>query len=81
MPISRHIVPAQRQWVVRVQQRMTTTLAMLANMKSIKMLGLTGTLDTIVCHLREVELKTSEVFRKLLICTVSLCKSIPPNEI
>jgi hypothetical protein len=81
MPISRHIVPAQKQWVVRVQQRMATTMTMLANMKSIKMLGLTGTLDTIVSHLREVELKTSEVFRKLLICTVALCKSIPPNGI
>ncbi|KAJ6072100.1 hypothetical protein N7499_010114 [Penicillium canescens] len=72
IPVSKRIVPAQKQWVGRVQQRMTTTLKMLLNMKSIKMLGLTGTFDTMVSNLREVELKTSEIFRKLLICTVTL---------
>lgn len=76
VPISRHIVPAQRDWVVRVQRRMTTTLTMLENMKAIKMLGLDEALYTTVSNLREVELKTSEVFRKLLICTVTLCECI-----
>jgi hypothetical protein len=77
MPVSKYIVPAQKQWVGRVQQRMTTTLKMLGDMKSIKMLGLTGTFNTMVSNLREVELRTSEIFRKLLICTVTICESLP----
>ncbi|KAJ5544757.1 hypothetical protein N7535_006857 [Penicillium sp. DV-2018c] len=72
MPVSRHIVPAQKDWVVRVQRRMTTTLTMLGNMKAVKMLGLSKALYTTVSNLREEELETSEVFRKLLICTVTL---------
>lgn len=74
VPVSRYIVPAQRDWVVRVQRRMTTTLKMLENLKAIKMLGLDEALYTTVSNLREAELKTSEVFRKLLICTVTLCE-------
>lgn len=54
---------------------MTTTLTMLGNMKAVKMLGLSKALYTTVSNLREAELKTSEVFRKLLICTVTLCEA------
>lgn len=76
VPVSWHIVPAQKDWVVQVQRRMATTLTMLGNMKAIKMLGLNEALYTAVSNLREAELKTSEVFRKLLICTVTLCECI-----
>ncbi|KAJ5266884.1 hypothetical protein N7478_009692 [Penicillium angulare] len=72
IPIANNIVPAQKAWVVGVQRRMRTTLTMLGNMKVIKMLGLSESLHTRISGLREAELKTSEVFRKLLVWTITL---------
>jgi len=50
---------------------------MLDEIKAIKMLGLTGVMSDIVHSLRVDEIKTSQVFRKLLVLTLLLCKLKP----
>lgn len=72
--LSARVAPAQKDWVDRVQERITATSAMLADMKSVKMLGLTGALCQIISELRRIELKTSERFRTLLSSTIVICK-------
>lgn len=66
-PIAARFGPAQRVWVERVEKRIAVTASMLSDMKAVKMLGLSGVLDTIISKLRVVELKTSEKFRSLII--------------
>ncbi|OJJ78094.1 hypothetical protein ASPBRDRAFT_50885 [Aspergillus brasiliensis CBS 101740] len=66
-PISNRSGQAQKQWVERVQTRVTATSSMLRDIKSIKMLGLSRILFRTISELRKIELKTSERFRKLLI--------------
>lgn len=62
--------PAQRVWVERVEKRIAVTASMLSDMKAVKMLGLSGVLESIISQLRVVELKTSETFRSLIIWQV-----------
>lgn len=45
---------------------------MLGGMKVIKMLGLTGVIETLIRKAREIELDTSKEFRKLLVWQVLL---------
>ncbi|RAK90075.1 P-loop containing nucleoside triphosphate hydrolase protein [Aspergillus costaricaensis CBS 115574] len=58
---------AQKEWIERVQTRVTATSSMLRDIKSIKMLGLSRVLLSTTSELRKIELKISERFRKLLI--------------
>ncbi|PYH29257.1 P-loop containing nucleoside triphosphate hydrolase protein [Aspergillus neoniger CBS 115656] len=58
---------AQKEWIERVQTRVTATSSMLRDIKSIKMLGLSQVLLSTTSKLRKIELKISERFRKLLI--------------
>ncbi|KAM7219313.1 P-loop containing nucleoside triphosphate hydrolase protein [Rhypophila decipiens] len=67
MPIASHFGPAQRTWVERVETRVAVTADMLGDMKAVKMLGLSNVLRSMISHLRELELKTSEKFRSLLV--------------
>ncbi|PIG85348.1 sulfonylurea receptor/ ABC transporter [Aspergillus arachidicola] len=71
-PISTRMATAQRAWVEKVQVRLTVTSTMLGNIKAVKMLGLTDVLYSMLFSLRQIELKTSQRFRKLLLWTVSL---------
>ncbi|RDW75794.1 hypothetical protein BP5796_06615 [Coleophoma crateriformis] len=57
---------SQKAWIERVQKRISATSNMLGDMKAVKMLGLAPTLSTIVEGLRNIEIKTSHHFRKLL---------------
>ncbi|KAM7205481.1 P-loop containing nucleoside triphosphate hydrolase protein [Naviculisporaceae sp. PSN 640] len=66
-PIASHFGPAQRTWVERVENRVAVTAGMVGDMKAVKMLGLSKVLKSMVLHLRELELKTSEKFRSLLV--------------
>ncbi|KAB8206354.1 P-loop containing nucleoside triphosphate hydrolase protein [Aspergillus parasiticus] len=70
--ISTRMATAQRAWVEKVQVRLTVTSTMLGNIKAVKMLGLTDVLYQMLSSLRQIELNTSQRFRKLLLCTVSL---------
>jgi ATP-binding cassette subfamily C (CFTR/MRP) protein 1 len=47
---------------------------LLGGMKSVKMLGLTQIMSTIIQRLRVNEIKTSKVFRKILVVTLMLCR-------
>ncbi|KOC10592.1 putative sulfonylurea receptor/ ABC transporter [Aspergillus flavus AF70] len=71
-PISARMATAQRAWVEKVQVRLTVTSTMLASIKTVKMLGLTDVLYSMISSLRQMELNTSQRFRKLLLWTVSL---------
>jgi ATP-binding cassette subfamily C (CFTR/MRP) protein 1 len=63
----------QRRWIEKVQARLHTTAALLQNMKTIKMLGLTGVVGRFVESLRRDEIDTSKGFRKLVIWQIFLC--------
>jgi len=58
-----------------VQERLRLTEVLLSNIKSVKMLGMTEVMFSIIQNLREKEIRTSKVFRKLLVTTLLLCKS------
>ncbi|KAF7157159.1 hypothetical protein CNMCM6106_002241 [Aspergillus hiratsukae] len=62
----------QRRWIEKVQVRLHTTAALLQNMKTIKMLGLTGVVGQFVESLRRDEIETSKGFRKLIIWQIFL---------
>jgi hypothetical protein len=69
----------QRRWIEKVQTRLHITAALLQNMKTIKMLGLTGVVGQFVESLREDEIETSKGFRKLVIWEIFLCMFTFPN--
>ncbi|EAL91343.1 putative ABC multidrug transporter [Aspergillus fumigatus Af293] len=69
----------QRRWIEKVQARLHTTAALLQNMKTIKMLGLTGVVGQFVESLRQAEIETSKGFRKLIIWQIVLSNG--PNTI
>ncbi|KAK1458226.1 ABC transporter [Colletotrichum melonis] len=76
IPVSKTIGRAQTAWIERLQKRVAVTASMLADMKSIKMLGLSGVLSTTITELRRVELRTSEKFRKLVLSQI-LVSNLP----
>ncbi|RLM01880.1 hypothetical protein CFD26_103018 [Aspergillus turcosus] len=69
----------QRRWIEKVQARLHATAALLQNMKTIKMLGLTGVVGQFVESLRRDEIETSKGFRKLIIWQIFLSNG--PNII
>ncbi|OJJ45854.1 hypothetical protein ASPZODRAFT_98811 [Penicilliopsis zonata CBS 506.65] len=71
-PLSSRMGQAQRAWIERVQTRVSSTTEMLRDIKSIKMLGLSGYMFKTLTALRKIELKTSQRFRKLMIGEIVL---------
>ncbi|RDW93046.1 ABC transporter, integral membrane type 1 [Aspergillus mulundensis] len=65
----------QRLWIEKVEDRLRLTSYTLENIKAVKMLGLSDKIFGIVQRLREAEIATSAVFRKLLIGTITLSNS------
>ncbi|KAI0126762.1 ABC transporter [Xylariales sp. AK1849] len=63
---------SQRKWIEKVQDRLRVTSSMLDDMKAVKMLGLSGVMSTIVTGMRRTEIKTSKVFRKLVVARLLL---------
>lgn len=72
MPLSGSFRNAQIVWIQRLQERLKTTSTMLGSIKSVQMLGLSQAMSSFIANLRRTELKTSEKFRKLLICQIVL---------
>lgn len=66
---------AQVAWIEKVQERLRITSTMLDDMKAVKMLGLSTVMSDIIQKLRQVEIQTSKVYRKLLVWNVLLCKT------
>ncbi|KAJ5626822.1 ATP-binding cassette transporter [Penicillium herquei] len=71
-PLSSRMGQAQGQWVERVQRRVSMTSNMLRDIKSVKMLGLSGVMYNAITKLRQAELETSKRFRKFLIVEIAL---------
>ncbi|KAL4786969.1 P-loop containing nucleoside triphosphate hydrolase protein [Aspergillus varians] len=65
----------QRLWIEKVQDRLRLTSYALEQIKSVKMLGLSEKIFSIIQGLRRAEIATSAVFRKLLIGTITLSNS------
>ena len=65
---------AQVAWIEKVQERLRVTSTMLDDMKAVKMLGLYTVMSDMIQKLRNVEIQTSKVYRKLLVWNVLLCK-------
>ncbi|PCG93312.1 ABC transporter, integral membrane type 1 [Penicillium occitanis (nom. inval.)] len=78
IPVSRKSVNAQRKWIERIQKRLAATSHILGDVKAAKMLGLVNVVFAVVSKLREIEIKTSERFRKLLLWQISL-SNIPTD--
>lgn len=76
IPVSSKTGAAQKNWIERVQARLTLTTSLLGNLKSIQMLGFSEVLSTTISVLRTIEIKTSLQFRKLLIWQIALCKKL-----
>lgn len=74
MPVSRSAKKAQVAWIERVQARLRITTSVLDDMKGVKMLGLSTIVSNMIHKLREVEIQTSKIYRKLLVWNVLLCK-------
>ncbi|KAJ5748022.1 ABC transporter transmembrane domain type 1 [Penicillium nucicola] len=72
VPVSSLSGKAQKQWIERVQKRLEVTANTLGSMKAVQMLGLGDVILPLVSRLREIEVKTSVTFRKLLIWQVAL---------
>lgn len=77
VPMSHYAKKAQVAWIEKVQERLGITTAMLDDMKAVKMLGLSTVISDMITKFRQVEIRTSRVFRKLLVWNVLLCKT--PN--
>ncbi|KAJ5292026.1 hypothetical protein N7478_001277 [Penicillium angulare] len=67
IPISTRTGEAQQQWIRRIQKRLAVTSSMLGDIKAMKMLGVSDVLSKIIANLRDIEVKTSLRFRKLII--------------
>ncbi|KAJ5785624.1 uncharacterized protein N7503_010836 [Penicillium pulvis] len=72
LPVSKRFKISQQLWVQRIGERVITTAGVLSNIKAVKMLGLNKAVYSLVTELRELELQTSQHFRKLLIWTIAL---------
>lgn len=66
----------QRAWIEKVEERLKLTTNMLANMRTVKMLGLSPRMFDLVFGARDTEIKHSTRYRWALIAQVWFCKSI-----
>ena len=66
----------QALWLEAIERRISATTAMLASMRGVKMTGLTDVLREDLQRLRVEELTISRKFRKLLIWTMGIGKSL-----
>jgi ABC-type multidrug transport system fused ATPase/permease subunit len=57
----------QVAWMVKIQKRVGVTSNLIANMKHLKIAGLTGPVETLVQHLREDEIRVGGSWRGLMI--------------
>ena len=65
----------QRRWIERVEERIKITANILGDMRAVQMLGLNEKMESIIQGLRQIEIRTSEAFRKIVIVQVFFCMS------
>ncbi|KAM0240790.1 hypothetical protein ACHAP5_007825 [Fusarium lateritium] len=66
-PLGPMMKTAQLQWIQKVQERLRVTTAMLESMKTVKMLGLSDVMSSIIEKARKNEIASSAAFRKILV--------------
>ncbi|KAF1946029.1 P-loop containing nucleoside triphosphate hydrolase protein [Clathrospora elynae] len=75
MSIGRATTRLLKAWMTATQQRISATANFIANIKSIKILGLTNQLENLIRSMREAELKAGASFRKwsvyIIICALA----------
>lgn len=67
----------QKRWNASIQVRLGATADVLAHMREIKFLGLTGFFTKYIQELRANELKASQRLRQLLVGIVVICRPSP----
>ncbi|KAH6657100.1 P-loop containing nucleoside triphosphate hydrolase protein [Truncatella angustata] len=66
------IIPVrQRRWIAAIQKRVGITSDLLAVMKGVKMMGISGPISKQIQDLRDFEISESKKFRKLQIAVIS----------
>lgn len=73
--LSGKMSPAQKDWIGAKQERLRVTSALVDDIKSVKMQGLSYTMASVVSDLRKTEVQISRYYRKLLVIMILLCKS------
>ncbi|KAI0503440.1 putative ABC multidrug transporter [Xylaria bambusicola] len=68
----RYTARGQRRWMDEIQRRVGLTSNVIANMKSLKISGLTAPITSFVQQLRVKELAASKEFRRLLLISATL---------
>jgi hypothetical protein len=63
----------QRQWIEKVQHRLKVTSSLLDDVKSVKMLGLSRVVASLIQNLRVDEIRTSKAYRKIFVLVLLLC--------
>lgn len=71
---SSYVTTRQKVWLEAIQQRVNFTSETLGSMKSVKMLGLTDKLGSIMQAMRERELRLSKRFRRLSSGLTLICE-------
>lgn len=64
--------PAQKNWVERVQERLRLTTLALDDMKSVKLLGFSSIISSLIHNFRLDEIQASRAFRKIIVATIVL---------
>lgn len=64
----------QKLWLEATQRRISNTANALKNLKAVKMTGLAGIVSKTMADFRDAEIKSSNMYRGLLIVVVALCK-------
>jgi len=72
--VAKLIGPRQREWVQAIQRRVGMTSSMLGSMKSVKMMGLSGSLFDTLQNQRVRELDLSKYFRIMGMWRMILCE-------
>lgn len=70
--MARFMGPSQKAWMARVQQRVGLTGAVIANMKNLKITGMTDPMGSFVQTQRLEELQAGSRFRRVFIITATL---------
>ena len=65
---------AQRIWIENVERRLGVTTVMLGAMRTVKMLGLSDKMTSIITRFRAVEIDRSSRYRKILISIIFFCE-------
>ncbi|KAJ4349626.1 uncharacterized protein N0V89_008242 [Didymosphaeria variabile] len=65
---------AQRVWIENVERRLGVTTVMLEAMRTVKMLGLSEKMSSIISNFRTVEIDSSSRYRKILIGIIFFCE-------